>query len=119
MQHEYSAGLHKLLTLKTDTTHKLTDPEGFRMLTQTILRTYGLIEVGYSCHEFDNGSFTAAVCLMESHICIHTWPEFKQLTLDVYLCNYLNDNSAKVRTVAKAFTDYFGGTIINDTEIYR
>ncbi|MDR2411800.1 MAG: S-adenosylmethionine decarboxylase [Candidatus Peribacteria bacterium] len=33
------------------------------------------------------------MCLTESHISIHTWPESKFLTLDVYVCNYNDDNS--------------------------
>lgn len=117
--HTYSPGLHKLLTLKVQNSHKLTGLDGFRQCTYTILEKYGLEEVGFSVHVFDNDSFTAAVCLKESHICIHTWPEFSQLTLDIYLCNYLNDNSAKVRSVAADYISYFEADIITDHEINR
>lgn len=118
-QHTYSPGLHKLLTLKVAKHSLLTNAEAFKLLTNSLMLQHGLEEVGYSVHTFPNGSFTAAVCLAESHICIHTWPEFGQLTLDVYLCNYLQDNSAKVRSVAKAYIDYFEAEILNDTEINR
>jgi S-adenosylmethionine decarboxylase len=116
---EYSPGLHKLLTLRVNTMQKLTDLPGFQTFTDSILLKYDLEKVGFSAHTFDNGSFTAAVCLMESHLCIHTWPEFNQLTMDVYLCNYLKDNSDKVREVAADYVKYFEAEIINDFEINR
>ncbi len=117
--HLYSPGLHKLLTLGVSSSLKLTDLEGFKTCTQNILDNHELEQVGFSSHVFDNDSFTAAVCLKESHICIHTWPEFGQLTIDIYLCNYLRDNSEKVRAVAADFIAYFEAGIISDHEINR
>ena len=115
----YSPGLHKLVTLETDAVSALTDATGFIAITNTILSEYDLEKVGIASHVFENDSFTIAVCLKESHICIHTWPEFRQLTLDVYLCNYLQDNSQKVKAVTKAYIDYFEGTVLKDFEINR
>ena len=115
----YSPGLHKLVTLQVDDTRKLVDSTGFVSFTQDLLAQYGLEQVGIVKHDFDNGSYTIAVCLKESHICIHTWPEFRQLTLDVYLCNYLQDNSQKVKSVVAQYIDYFGATILKDFEINR
>lgn len=119
MDINYSPGLHKLLTLKVENTQKLTMLAGFELVTAKILEKHKLDRVGFSAHVFDNGSFTAAVCLKESHICIHTWPEFLQLTLDVYLCNYLQDNSEKVKQVAADYISYFEAQVLNDFEINR
>jgi S-adenosylmethionine decarboxylase len=116
---QYSPGLHKLLTLHVADNKLLTDSKAFESFTDLVLEKHSLEKVGFSTHTFDNGSFTAAVCLKESHICIHTWPEFSQLTLDVYLCNYLRDNSPKVKDVAGAYIDYFSATVLNDSEINR
>lgn len=118
-KYDYSPGLHKLLTLKVADADKLTDVTAFKNFTDSILATYGLEEVGFSKHIFENNSFTAAVCLKESHICIHTWPEFGQLTLDVYLCNYMQDNAPKVRLVAQDYIDYFDAEILKDVEVNR
>lgn len=117
--HNYSPGLHKLLTLKVNNTLKLQDLQGFKNHTANTLLTYNLEQVGFSSHIFDNESFTAAVCLKESHICIHTWPEFNQLTIDIYLCNYLRDNSTLVKQVAADYVAYFDADIIKDFEINR
>ncbi|QDW19762.1 S-adenosylmethionine decarboxylase family protein [Flavobacterium sp. KBS0721] len=115
----YSPGLHKLVTLHVTETQKLTDSQGFVAVTNSILEQYNLEKVGVIVHDFDNDSFTISFCLKESHICIHTWPEYNQLTLDVYLCNYQQDNSQKVRDVMANYITYFEGTIIKDFEINR
>ena len=43
------------------------------------------------------GGITATVLLAESHLCVHTWPEKMAVTLDVYVCNFGGDHSAKAR----------------------
>ena len=115
----YSPGLHKLVTLHVDEITKLTDSQGFVDITNSILNKYELEKVGVVVHDFENNSFTISFCLKESHICIHTWPEYNQLTLDVYLCNYLQDNSQKVRDVMADYITYFNAEIIKDFEINR
>ncbi|MFW0737621.1 S-adenosylmethionine decarboxylase family protein [Flavobacterium sp. T12S277] len=115
----YSPGLHKLVTLHVDEISKLTNSQGFVSVTHSILEKYELEKVGVIVHNFDNNSFTISFCLKESHICIHTWPEYNQLTLDVYLCNYLQDNSQKVKDVMTDYISYFEGKIIKDFEINR
>ncbi|MDQ5929742.1 MAG: S-adenosylmethionine decarboxylase [Bacteroidota bacterium] len=115
----YSPGLHKLVTLAVLNTQKLMDSQGFVAFSNQIISTYLLEKVGQVVHDFDNNSFTISICLKESHICIHTWPEFNQLTLDVYLCNYLQDNTQKVKNITAAYIDYFEASILKDFEINR
>lgn len=43
------------------------------------------------------GGITGAVLLAESHLAIHTWPERRGVTLDVYVCNFTCDNEGKAR----------------------
>lgn len=118
-QYNYSPGLHLLMTLQVDHLDKLTNSKNFIDFSQSILDKYHLEQVGISVHDFENKSYTIAICLKESHICIHTWPEFHQLTLDVYLCNYLQDNTNKVRAIADEYKNYFDGTSIKEVEINR
>ena len=115
----YSPGLHKLVTLEVIQTEKLTNSSSFVSFTELLLSKHALEKVGISIHNFENKSFTIAICLKESHICIHTWPEYNQLTLDVYLCNYIQDNSKKVKDLMTAFIQFFDATIITNHEIYR
>lgn len=118
-QDAYSAGLHVLMSLGVGNPESLISLDKFREFTNLLLKQHDVEEVGFSSHVFDNGSYTAAVCLRESHLCIHTWPEFKLLTLDIYLCNYLRDNSDKVRAISDAYISHFDATVINRTEVWR
>ena len=51
--------------------------------------------VGDSFHQFEPQGVTGTVLLAESHLAIHTWPEHGFVTIDVYVCNYTTDNTAK------------------------
>ncbi len=48
------------------------------------------------------GGVTATVLLAESHLCVHTWPEQRGVTLDVYVCNFGGDHSAKAHALMDA-----------------
>jgi S-adenosylmethionine decarboxylase len=53
------------------------------------------------------GGVTATVLLAESHLCVHTWPEKSAVTLDVYVCNYGGDHSAKARALMASLMQLF------------
>ena len=55
----------------------------------------------------DYTGVTAAILLAESHLCVHTWPEQKAVTLDVYVCNFGGDHSAKARGLMFALVNRF------------
>jgi spermidine synthase len=67
----------------------------------------GLTTMDATFHTFDGGGFTGTVVLAESHLAIHTWPERQGLTLDVYVCNYSADNSAKARKLFEQLVEHF------------
>ncbi len=77
----------------------LLDGRRFEEKCVELVRASGLTIVGVSFHQFEGLGFTGTVVLAESHLAIHTWPERQGLTLDVYVCNYSADNSAKARTL--------------------
>ena len=57
--------------------------------------------------EHGPGGITATVLLAESHLCVHTWPEQKAVTLDVYVCNFGGNHSAKARALLQSLVDRF------------
>jgi S-adenosylmethionine decarboxylase len=112
-------GLHILLTLKSENTNNLLDYNRYNLFINELLKEYNLEKVGESYFIFDNKSYTTAICLKESHICIHTWPEINRITLDIYLCNYSGDNTEKVRSISNNMVDFFEAEVISSNEIYR
>ncbi len=52
----------------------------------------GLVVVAEAFHQFAAAGATGALVLAESHLAIHTWPELNAVTLDLYVCNYSQDN---------------------------
>ena len=72
----------------------------------------GLQVVGKLVHAFPAagdgpGGVTATVLLAESHLCVHTWPEQAGVTLDVYVCNFGGDHSAKARLLMESLEALF------------
>jgi spermidine synthase len=85
----------------------LLDGERFREKCVELVNDSGLTIMGTSFHQFEGSGYTGTVVLAESHLAIHTWPETGSLTLDVYVCNYSADNSAKAREVFEAIIEHF------------
>ena len=72
----------------------------------------GLQVVGQLFHAFPAtpqgpGGVTATVLLAESHLCVHTWPEQRGVTIDVYVCNFGADHSAKAKALMTALEALF------------
>ena len=78
--------------------------EILKKLLKEITIQVGLTIVGERFHGFQHADGSAAgvtgtLLLAESHVAIHTWPERRAVTLDVYVCNFESDNSAKAEKI--------------------
>jgi spermidine synthase len=97
----------------------LLDGERFRAKCLEMVDASGLTTMDATFHQFEGQGFTGTVVLAESHLAIHTWPERQGLTLDVYVCNYSADNSAKARKLFGLLVDYFKPTEVAQHEVDR
>lgn len=113
-------GLHILGEVYTKEIKKLNSLESTKKHISRIIKRFGLHELGSFYYEFpkENG-FTGLISLVESHIAIHTWPELRYLTLDVYLCNYSKDNSITCKMVFKEISHFFKPVKITRATIIR
>ena len=79
----------------------LADAAALRELCLAVCAVPGLTPVGQLFHQFEHAGApagaTGAVILAESHLAVHTWPEIGSVTIDVYVCNFTTDNSAKAQ----------------------
>ncbi|MEJ5211841.1 MAG: polyamine aminopropyltransferase [Burkholderiales bacterium] len=53
------------------------------------------------------GGVTGMLLLAESHLAVHTWPEKRAVTLDVYVCNFTTDNSGKAEALLREIVAAF------------
>jgi S-adenosylmethionine decarboxylase len=90
----------------------LTDADRLGQWCVEAVEAVGLQAVNKLFHTFPPGSggpggVTATVLLAESHVCLHTWPEQKAVTVDVYVCNFSGNHSAKARGLMYALVNRF------------
>ena len=78
-----------------------------REVTDAGLQAVSQLAHSFPATEQGPGGVTATVLLAESHLCVHTWPEQKGVTVDVYVCNFGADHSAKAQHVMDALITLF------------
>jgi S-adenosylmethionine decarboxylase proenzyme len=83
-------------------TPEFTKAEALRAACLKATTDAGLTIVGDRFHQFAPQGVTGTVLLAESHLAIHTWPEHGFVTVDVYVCNYQSDNTAKAEALFAA-----------------
>lgn len=89
------------------------DAAALRALCLHEVAAAGLQAVGDLFHPFQPAQpgapagVTGVVLLAESHLAVHTWPELRGVTLDVYVCNFGRDNRARAEALLAAMVAAF------------
>lgn len=102
----------------------LTDAAALGQACLAAVQAAGLQAVGQVFHAFPAtvhgpGGVTATVLLAESHLCVHTWPEQAAVTLDVYVCNFGADHSAKAHALMNALLALLDATTVQRHALQR
>ncbi len=102
-------GLHLTADLHDCAAHPalLTDAGLLARTCLSLVEQAGLSAVAERFHAFAGAGVTGMVLLAESHLAVHTWPEFNAVTLDVYVCNYSRDNSTRALALLDALIATF------------
>ena len=79
-------GVHLLLDLKGCRPDLLDDLEYVKQALVKAANEAGATIVGESFHKFDPVGVTGIIAIAESHICIHTWPEYGFAAADILSC---------------------------------
>ncbi len=114
-------GLHLTADLSGcgDPTNLMRDGVALAALCEQLARDAGLTVVGRQFHAFaprdgdddigvaSGAGVTGVLLLAESHLAVHTWPELRSVTLDVFVCNFGLDNSDKAHRLVDALVQRF------------
>jgi S-adenosylmethionine decarboxylase len=99
------------------------DADALALVCREAVVQSGLVGVAELFHRFgtadDQSGVTGVVLLAESHLAIHTWPELGGVTLDVYVCNYGADNSAKAEALMAALVVAFAPASVSRQSLIR
>lgn len=105
----------------------LVNPDVLEQRCLALVADVGLAQVNRLFHAFapdvrdtaPASGVTGVVLLAESHLAVHTWPEMAGVTLDVYVCNYGQDNSGKARALFDALCALFEPASVHSQALER
>lgn len=78
-----------------------------KKLFSAMVKNSGLTEVGNLYYFFGKLSFTMVIAIQESHIALHTWPEENYVSIDIFVCNYSQDNSLAAKKLYQNLIELF------------
>lgn len=84
----------------------LSNSKKIKPLVEALIRKAGLTVVGYSTHQFDRG-YTSVWLFKQSHLSLHSWPEYNFVTLSLEVCSFKGDDPAKINRLYASVLDFF------------
>ena len=86
MESRIVLGKHLIAELWVRSSHVLDDADYVRESLLTACRKGGFSVIGIDIREFSPRGVTGIVLLSESHVSIHTWPEYHFAAVDIFSC---------------------------------
>jgi S-adenosylmethionine decarboxylase len=115
----YHPGTHLIATFRTTDTTSLKAFDAFQQLINQLIAAHELQKLGEVYHNFQPEGYTGVVCLSESHLSVHTWPEHGRVNVDIYLSNYLRNNDGTVQAIYQALQQHFRAEIEHEQILKR
>ena len=94
-------GTHILLELHGCSPESLNDLQFVRNTLIEAALAVGATIVGESFHKFQPQGVTGIVAIAESHLSIHTWPEYGYAAADIFTCGSVHPDRAAELIVAR------------------
>jgi S-adenosylmethionine decarboxylase len=110
-----SLGKHLLLELKDCDKEVLNDLGFLREALLEAANESGATVLGESFHQFNPHGVSGVVIIAESHLFIHTWPEYDYAAADIFTCG----DSVQVEKAAQILTRKLGAKNRSMVEIQR
>ena len=108
-------GKHLLLELKDCKKEVLNDIGFLKSALLAAAHESGATILGESFHHFNPQGVSGVVVIAESHLCIHTWPEYGYAAADIFTCG----NSVQPEKMAEILIEKLGTNNHSVMEIQR
>ena len=108
-------GKHLLLELKDCNKETLNDLSFLRNTMLTAAIESGATVLGESFHPFHPYGVSGVVVIAESHLSIHTWPEYNYAAADIFTCG----DSVQPERAAEILIEQLGAKNHSVVEIQR
>lgn len=94
-----SSGFELLLDLYDCNSDSLSDVDALEDVLLEAVQPAGFEMVDRIAHQFPSQGVTLVLILAQSHATVHTWPEARFVTADIYACGLSADISPALETV--------------------
>jgi len=95
-------GHHVLVELRDCNPAKLDDLPFIQKSLLGAAEAVGVTVIDHIFHQFSPQGVTGVVAIAESHLCIHTWPEYSYAAMDIFTCGEGFDPNHAVRLIIHA-----------------
>lgn len=99
----HALGTHLLIELKDCNSRILRDVGAVQDAMVAAAKAAQATIVGVSFHEFSPFGVSGVVVIAESHLTIHTWPEYRYAAADIFTCGDILQPEVAADHLIKAF----------------
>ncbi|MBI4338424.1 MAG: adenosylmethionine decarboxylase [Chloroflexi bacterium] len=96
-------GIHLILELRECNPELLNNYSYVRRTLIDAAKAVGATIVGESFHRFQPMGVTGVLAIAESHLCIHTWPEYAYAAVDIFTCGTSFSPRAAADLIIRSF----------------
>ena len=108
-------GRHLLLELKDCNLEVLNDLDFLKRCLHDAAEQIGATVVNECFYEFSPHGISGVLVISESHLCIHTWPEYGYAAVDIFTCG----GSVKPELAVKPLVEKLGAKDPSYIELKR
>jgi len=99
----YALGTHLLIELKNCNPEILKDLESVKNILVDAAKKANATIISVNFHEFNPFGISGVVVIAESHLTIHTWPEYGFAAVDVFTCGETIKPEIAAQYIIEAF----------------
>jgi len=103
----FKMGIHVIAEFIGVDPKKISRVEETRKILDRVISKSGLRCISSSFHQFEPYGVSAVYLLRESHLSVHTWPEYGYIALDIFTCGSEGDALKAYELMVEEFKPKF------------